>query len=750
MVKCCTVFQLIPGPIGGVGPTGPTGPSSGSSSLFVSITRFVDSIYGTPAGIPDDMGHPFDTIENALVSYNPLTDSPTTIHVQPGDYTITSNIARLGLTYYFEPNATVHIANLTAFSTSSSMSVTGYGNFLVDPNGRIATITGGTFFFECYSVVGSSSLNLIQVSNSAIVQAEIKGNVIMSAGFLLETTSPSNSTCSLNYVTLTDSAGLTIGDGLLSLSARKISSESSTAVFVNAVNATLEEVQLLSPGTGGLLSLLNGSTSNVTVNLLNSTQVDSNVFNVTSSSDLNVSINSITTTAVENVFLVNNSTVNVKTLDVQMTIDGAAGPCSFITASTTCNTNVNAQSLSMTGVNAISARAFVISTNQSHQSYVGTLYLNNVSYGALTMAGVGGQNIFSFDRINHEVPALTSALVSLIDFNNSLGYVNCKRIITNSSVPVILVRTNSSATLDLGDLSQAGTGPAIQTTIDDTVLVAKINKILSAVNCIEINSPLDATNSITFNQLTSFTGVGVLLAGGATTRLNLEGNLIEIGTGTCVQVTGGILNANINNLTLSDGIGFDVTSLASQVKAQFNQFISTGLVSNSVGIQVTSDNCQCVFKGSLIDIADGLHALNISPAATGFVRADIDVIRAGGATRVSTFVEGTSSVYSLTCDNATSSNEPCLVQTTNVNSDITYSGYFKSSSDAVLNELSAVPSQVVRLRNTTFIEGGGGNSVNTAGPIQLNNQGVCVANAALGAGVTTVAGSTFLVSVLYV
>ncbi len=219
---------------------------SGSVSVLINQTTFVDPVYGTLAGVNDDLTAAFQTLAQGVAA---AAVSPRTIYVQPGTYTLTAPLVlRTGINWFFAEGAVVNSTASSIFTDNGAnviTSITGYGEFNVIGTGvNVLNLTGGSnIIFEAQKVsmgaiVGSvlfeyspaAALNLllnvnvpqIVIGNSTgIVFHQLNGSSIVSfksnlisAPTIASINGTATGTFDLEVSYLEGTAFATIGDNL--------------------------------------------------------------------------------------------------------------------------------------------------------------------------------------------------------------------------------------------------------------------------------------------------------------------------------------------------------------------------------------------------------------------------------------------------------------------------------------------------------------------------------------------------------
>lgn len=258
---CCTGPTGAPSMV--TGPTGPAGGGGGGASVFVNLTAFVDTVYGTDPGVFNDMSRPWKTIVAARNAVNgmPITDPllpKGIVYVQPGVYP-ESGLAGDLVDYFFTEGSVVTGNGTDYIFDDGGAAMT----FDVEGNGHF-DVQGG--FGGVLRLFGASNVTFVAheavTTTSDDILIDIVGTAVVSINIDTITSTAQNPTVRIN------------SNANIFMTSTLISSINSTVVetFTTAITALilLNSDRILSPTPGNANpAIVASGTSGRTVLVIN-------------------------------------------------------------------------------------------------------------------------------------------------------------------------------------------------------------------------------------------------------------------------------------------------------------------------------------------------------------------------------------------------------------------------------------------------------------------------------------------------
>lgn len=234
------------------------------SETNISRVLFVDPNGNDLTGSKGNISKPYQTIEAAWSA----ATTGDTIHVFPGDYTVTTNLAKDAVTYYFEEGAIVRkSASGDIFNYDNSaiyvndINILGYGRFYKTTTSDAVFRMGGNTSLDVENI--NIEFDIISSTNgmgidavaptSGEIKLNIKGNYVISSGSWAINASSYNGSVYINvsYIISTANIALVVNQrqGISNVISTLVKSTANDGIYVAGVGATFNFNVAYSYGT---------------------------------------------------------------------------------------------------------------------------------------------------------------------------------------------------------------------------------------------------------------------------------------------------------------------------------------------------------------------------------------------------------------------------------------------------------------------------------------------------------------------
>lgn len=754
-----------PGAVGDTGATGPAGTPAGP--VNVNQTFFVDEVYGSAGGLPDQFDNPYQTLEQAFAAYIPAS-GPATIFVQPGTYTNTGNLAADGLTWHFEPNTTINVAGGTTLfnvGISTSFSVTGYGNFVIP-------VTANTFLlslnnsipvlFEADTITSScpSATSDVTVSATSTLSLTIRRTLTCSGRSFISNSGVVAFTVPSVLLTSTGSLCTTNVGGITSSTLENVTNQSANPTIVGSGQFDINN--FVDGATGyQIVNVSGGAVLRVNINNLTVANSDTGVcFSVTGAgSNFQYTGKFAQFVGIGAFEALNGSFMDVNIERVVYALDGLIGFAQFL-YNNLSTTSCTIQDFAMTSADATVGIVLVVNDPVDHTSYIQKMSLNNSGMRIINHTGSTTDISYVFDSIVNVVPTVTAPLILIQSIPTRFVYLKIGLAVVSVDDNNFVYVNNANLSYDFGniDVSIANVIAPVRACIYMDGLSTSNGKFnrMNCTNCSCINNQSTSVteeSTVTFGFLTNSLQTA-FIKGGGNALFGIKGSSVQsTGAAGVLSQSSATVSIDVDYISFSTGVVFYFFQGSVECNILFGTITAAGDVSTTV-LVVEGDEFILNVQGSKIQLTTCSTIFQISPMnVLGEVNVHVNNMNAGNGT-IAVLQEpgnpgGSIKFFFDTATNTGIANDSFSVST-NTDIDIWISGYINSG-NIPINIISPTATSRLRLLNSTLIaRPAAPGSITSVGAVVINNQGMCCSNLAVLAPVTVLTVANYDVNVGYV